>query len=81
MVRKTARAPVPGSAILVDADTLGGELSQGGGATAVWLAENGYVVGTATGQLVELHSGVMRGISAQSGTSVVLERRLITAVT
>ena len=79
--RKSARPPVPGSAMLVSSDILGGELSQGGGDTAVWLAENGYVVGTATGQLVELHSGVMRGISAQSGTSVVLERRLITAVT
>lgn len=81
MVRKTARAPVPGSAILVDADTLGGELSQGGGATAVWLAENGYVAGTATGQVIELQAGALRGIAGQSGTSVVLDRRLLTAVT
>lgn len=81
MVRKTARAPVPGSAILVEADILGGELSQGGGATAVWLAENGYVAGTATGQLIELNAGALRGIAGQSGTSVVLDRRLLTAVT
>lgn len=80
MSRKTARAPVPGSAILVDADTLGGELSQGGGATAVWLAENGYVAGTATGQVIELQAGALRGIAGQSGTSVVLDRRLLTAV-
>lgn len=81
MVRKTARAPVPGSAILVDSDTLGGELSQGGGATAIWLAENGYVAGTAAGQVVELQAGALRGIAGQSGTSVVLDRRLLTAVT
>lgn len=81
MVRKTARPPVPGSAILVDSDTLGGELSQGGGATAIWLAENGYVAGTATGQVIELQAGALRGIAGQSGTSVVLDRRLLTAVT
>lgn len=81
MQRKTARPPVPGSAILVDADTLGGELSQGGGATAVWLADNGYVAGTASGQVVELQAGALRGIAGQSGTSVVLDRRLLTAVT
>jgi len=81
MVRKTARAPVPGSAILVDSDTIGGELSQGGGATAIWLAENGYVAGTGSGQVVELQAGALRGIAGQSGTSVVLDRRLLTAVT
>lgn len=81
MVRKTARPPVPGSAILVDSDTLGGELSQGGGATAIWLAENGYVAGTAAGQVIELQAGALRGIAGQSGTSVVLDRRLLTAVT
>lgn len=81
VMRKTARAPVPGSAILVDADTIGGELSQGGGATAIWLAENGYVAGTGSGQVVELQAGALRGIAGQSGTSVVLDRRLLTAVT
>lgn len=79
--RKTSQAPVPGSAILAEADQLGGDMSQGGAATAVWLAANGYVAGTASGQLVELHAGTLRGITGRSGTSVVLDRRIITAVT
>ena len=81
MSRKTAKAPVPGSAIMVDADTLGGELSQGGGSTAVWLADNGYVAGTSSGQVVELQAGVLRGIVGSSGASVALDRRLLTVVT
>lgn len=80
LVRKTARAPVPGSAIIVPADAIGGDLSQGGSPTVIWLADNGYVAGTSSGQVVELHSGVMRGIAANMGTSVVLDRRLYTAV-
>lgn len=80
LIRRTAKAPVPNSAILVDADTVGSEVSQGGGATALWLADNGYVLGTASGQIIELQAGVMRGITAKSATSVVLDRRLITAV-
>lgn len=79
--RKGARSPVPGTAILVDADTIGTDLSQGGSAVAMWLAENGYVVGTATGGLVELHAGKLSGITGSSGTSVVVEQRVLTAVT
>ncbi len=78
--RKTAKAPMPGSAILVDADALGGELSQSGRATAVWLADNGYVAGTADGAVVELQAGALRGIAGQAGTTVVLDRRLLTIV-
>jgi hypothetical protein len=78
--RKAGRAPVLGSAILVPPDVLGGDLTAGGNAAAVWLAENGYVAGTASGALVELHAGVLKGIAARSGTSVVFGRRLVTAV-
>ena len=81
VTRKTSQAPVPGSAILVRADALGGDMSQGGAATAVWLAENGYVAGTASGQLVELQAGVLRGIIGQAGTSVMLDRRIVTVIT
>lgn len=80
LVRKKSLAPVPGSAIEIDAETLGAELSQGGAASALWLAANGYVVGTASGQVIELHAGQLKGISGSSGTSVVLDRRLFTAV-
>lgn len=81
VVRKAAKPPLPGSAILADADALGGELGGGGAGAAVWLAENGYVAGTADGQLVELQKGVMGGVTGSQGTSVVLERRMLTAVT
>lgn len=81
MQRKTACAPVAGSSIQVLADTIGGDLSQGGSATVLWLAENGYVAGTASGQVVEMQTGVMKGITAENGTSVVLDRRVLTAVT
>ena len=78
--RKASRAPVPGSAMSAPAEIMG-ELAQGGGAVAVWLADNGYVAGTASGALVELHLGKLKGISGRAGTSVVLDRRLVTAVT
>lgn len=80
MLRKTAKAPVPDSGLLIDADVVGGDMSQGGGSTALWLASNGYVVGTSSGQVVELQSGVMSGITAKSGTSVVLDRKVVTTV-
>lgn len=78
---KTASAPVPSSAIQLQANTISAELSQGGMATVLWLAENGYVAGNANGQVIELHSGVIKGITASKGTSIVIDRRVITAVT
>lgn len=77
--RKDSQSPVYGSAVLVTSDALSAELSQGV-AAAVWLAENGYVAGTASGSVVELHAGVLRGISGVSGTSVVFARRMLTSV-
>jgi len=79
--RKASRAPIPGSAILVPAEVVGSNASPGGSPVAVWLAENGYVMGTGGGDLAEVHAGVMAGITGQRGTSVVLDRRLTTAVT
>ncbi len=78
--KKTSHAPVPNSAIGVDNDLIGGDISQGGGKTALWLSENGYVLGTSSGQLIELHGGVLKGVSAKSGRSVSLGRRITTLV-
>lgn len=78
--RKASKPPVPGSAITATAD-VAGAASQGGQAVAIWLAENGYVIGTATGQVIEPHAGALSGITGQAGTSVVLDRRVITALT
>jgi hypothetical protein len=79
LIRKSSKAPVAGSAISVPSDVLGA-ITEGGLLTAVWLAENGYVAGTATGQLVEFHAGVITGLSAHHGTTVILDRRLLTSV-
>lgn len=79
--RKQSRPPVPGSAMIVDAEAVGGELSAGGGQCAVWLAQNGYVVGTPQGQLVELHSGVLSGIQANYGRTAHHNHRLYTVTT
>lgn len=79
-IKKTAHSPIPFSAIEVDSDLIGGDISQGGGKTALWLSENGYVIGTNTGEIIELHSAKLQGISAKVGRSVSLGRRLITLV-
>ena len=70
---------MPGSGILVKAEVLG-DMAQGGSECAVWLAGNGYVIGTAAGAVVEPMAKVMRGISATAGASVVVGDRLLTAV-
>lgn len=78
--KKTAHSPVPFSAIEVDSDFVGGDITQGGGKAALWLAENGYVLGTSSGQLIELHAGIIKGLAAKCGRSVRLDRRITTIV-
>lgn len=74
MVKTSAKSPVPESATLLGANEVG-ELA-GGLPMAVWLAENGWVAGTAQGQLVELQAGVISNVVGQSGQSVVYGRRI-----
>lgn len=78
---KTSQAPVPDSAIEIDNNDIGSDISQGGNTTALWLAENGYILGTSSGQIIELQAGVLKGITAKSGRSVRLGRRVTTIVT
>lgn len=80
MARKTAKAPVPGSAVALDAEAAG-ETSGGGAATVAWLADNGFVLGTPGGQVIEPQAGRLRGISGNRATSIVVARRIVTAVT
>ena len=54
MERKASQAPIPHSAMLLSSKDVSAEISQGGLFSALWLA-NGYVIGTASGQIVELH--------------------------
>lgn len=76
---KASRAPIYASSHLLHSD-IAKELSQGGSWCAVWLAENGFVVGTTEGQLVELQSESIQGISAQFCQLVGLGDRLIAVV-
>ena len=78
---KTAHAPVPDSAIEIDNNDIGSDISQGGNTTALWLAENGYILGTSSGQIIELQAGILKGVTAKSGRSVRLGRRVTTIVT
>ena len=80
LVRKTAKAHVPGSALALDAETAG-EMAGGGSAVVAWLADNGYVLGTADGGVIERHANRLRGITGNQATSIVFRNRLTTAVT
>ena len=76
---KSAQAPVPNSAIQIPSNDIG-EAAEGGSLVTVWLASNGYVAGSSAGQIVEYQAGRISNISAQSGTTVRFDRRLVTAV-
>ena len=76
---KSAQAPVPNSAIQIPSNDIG-EASEGGSLVTVWLASNGYVAGSSAGQIIEYQAGRISNISAQSGTTVRFDRRLVTAV-
>ena len=76
---KSAQTPVPNSAIQIPSNDIG-EAAEGGSLVTVWLASNGYVAGSSSGQIIEYQAGRISNISAQSGTTVRFDRRLITAV-
>ena len=77
--RKTAKAPVPGSAIALDAEDAG-DVAGGGGAVVAWLAENGYALGAPDGSVVEKHDGRLHAIAGSRGSSAALAGRLTTAI-
>ena len=77
--KRQARAPVAGSAIALKADEAG-QLAGAGGAVVLWLAENGYALGTADGQLVEPQAERLQGIRGASGTCAVFADRVLTTV-
>ena len=76
---KSAQPPVPNSAIQIPSNDIG-EAAEGGSLVTVWLASNGYVAGSSAGQIIEYQAGRIGNISAQSGTTVRFDRRLVTAV-
>lgn len=78
VVQTGAKAPIPGTAMRVNSDLLG-EMAAGLDAV-LWLAENGYCVGTATGNLIEAHANTLKGITGKGGQSVRLDDRIVTVL-
>ena len=78
--RRQSRAPVPGSAIALKAEDAS-ELSAGGLATVLWLADNGFVLGSPDGQLVEPQSRHIKGVRGSASTCVVFARRVLAVLT
>ncbi|WP_347455704.1 hypothetical protein [Acinetobacter thermotolerans] len=78
LVQTGGKAPVPGSALRVQSDLLGE--SAAGLEAVIWLAENGYCIGTPAGNLIEAHANTLKGITAKSGQSVRFYDRIITVL-
>lgn len=76
---KVAARPVSGSSLFVEHEDLG-ELAQGGAGCAMWLAENGMVIGTASGQIVEPQRGVIQGITGLRAQCVGFDQKFIALV-
>lgn len=77
---KAAAKPIQHTSLTVPSAVVGGDISQGGALSAMWLTEKGFVVGTASGQLIELQSDHLSNITAQSGMAVSLGNRVIAIV-
>lgn len=75
--RRAVQAPVPGSALLIPSE-VAGEAAQGGRHVAAWLSANGFVLGTASGEVVETGAGKLGGISGIWGQTVQAGDRLHT---
>lgn len=78
LVQTGAKSPVDGTALRVNSDLLG-ELSAGL-ESVLWLAENGYCIGTPSGNLVEAHANTLKGITAKGGQSVRFDDRIVTVL-
>jgi hypothetical protein len=76
LVQTGAKSPVPSTALRVNSDLLG-ELSAGL-ESVLWLAENGYCIGTPSGNLIEAHANTLKGITAKGGQSVRFDDRIVT---
>lgn len=73
ITHKAVQAPIAGSSTLIKADKAG-ELAGGGSFVALWLAQNGYCIGTSDGQVVEYHAGLLDGITGKGNTAFVGQR-------
>ena len=77
--RKPAARPIEGSSGMLKSDMISPEISQGSD-TAIWLAENGYNIGTSQGQLIEIQSSHLHNITAKSAQLVGFDQKIMTVV-
>lgn len=77
--RKPAARPIEGSSGMLKSDMIIPDLSQGAD-TAIWLAENGYNIGTSQGQLIEIQSSHLNNISGKSAQLVGFDEKVIAIV-
>lgn len=75
---KAVQVPIADSSTQIPSEMVG-ELSGGGSSAALWLSANGYCVGTADGQVVAYHAGIMSGITGAGNTAIV-GQRVVTVV-
>lgn len=77
--RKPSSRPIPGSSNILKSEMLIPDLSQGMN-TAVWLAENGYNLGTSQGQLIEVQADHLHNITAKNAQLVGFGEKIIAVV-
>lgn len=77
-VQTGAKAPVPGTALRVNSDLLGEAAGRFG--IGIVVIENGYCIGTPTGNLIEAHANTLKGITAKGGQSVRFDDRIVTVL-
>lgn len=73
-------APVFGSSAALDADAAGPLLEGARDGGVLWLAANGFVLGTSDGRIIAPSAGMLAGISAQSGSTAAHGRRVLSAL-
>lgn len=78
--KKTAQAPVPFSSTYLNTE-MAGEMAGGGAAVVAWLAANGFVLGSGSGQVAEMQGKRLKGIGGHAATSVGFAGRLTAAIT
>ena len=76
VVRKTSTtAPIPESAILCKQGEVSSELTQSGD-VAVWLGEDGYHIGTASGEHIAPQDGVIANLHGTEASTAIIKRRI-----
>ena len=77
--RRATKAPVPGSAVALDAQSAR-QFGEGGRAAVIWLANNGFVLGTADGSIMQPQANRIAGITGAKAVTVNNNGRLTSAI-